>query len=130
MSATPSDTAWSDKPRVVPAGGTGTYRHAATFGDLKRMSGNLVNSGATVSNLNTIFLEDLPVEQTEPALTQVRRYRAAFNPASDAVRFYACDVLASNDTSQNCVALGEGSSTIARNPTHACCASLPATRPP
>lgn len=103
----------TDKPRVIPAGGSGTYRHAATFGDLKRMSGNLVTGTATVSNLNSVFLDDLPFEQTDPALTKVKRYRVAFDPGSDAVRFFACDVLASNNTSQNCVALGDGGSSIA-----------------
>jgi hypothetical protein len=102
----------TDKPRVIPAGGIGTYRHAANFGDFKRMSGNLVNDTATVTNANAVFLDDLPFDQTDPALTKVKRYRAAFNPASDAVRFFACDVLAANNTSQNCVALGDGSSSI------------------
>lgn len=103
----------TDKPRVVPAGGSGTYRHAATFADLKRMSGNLVDAAATVTNANAIFIDDLPFEQTDPALSKIKRYRAAFNPASDAVRFYQCDVLASTNTSQNCTAVGDGSSTIA-----------------
>jgi trimeric autotransporter adhesin len=102
----------TDKPRVIPASGTGTYRQAATFDDFKRMSGNLVNTAAVVSNLNTIFLDDLPAVQTDPLLSQIKRYRAAFDPAGNAVRYFACDVLASANTSQNCVALGDGISSI------------------
>jgi len=102
-----------DKPRVVPASGSGTYRHAATFADLKRMSGNLVNTAATVSNLNTVFLEDLAVTQPNTTLSPVKRYRAAFDSGSDAVRYFACDVLASDNSSLNCVAAGDGSSAIA-----------------
>ena len=103
----------TDKPRVVPASGTGTYRQAATLDDLKRMSGNLVNTAAVVSNLNTIFLDDLPATQADPLLSPVKRYRVAFDPAGNAVRYFACDVLTSANTSQNCAALGDGSSSIA-----------------
>lgn len=97
----------TDKPRVAP-----NFRHAATFTDLKRMSGNWVDTAATVTNLNTIFLDDLPFTQTNTAYTNVRRYRAGFDPATDKVRFFACDVLASNNTSLNCTALGDGTSSI------------------
>ena len=103
----------TDKPRVIPASGTGTYRQAATFDDFKRMSGNLVTTAAVVSNLNTIFLDDLPAVQADPLLSPLKRYRVAFNPANNAVRYFACDVLTSANTSQNCVALGNGSSSIA-----------------
>jgi hypothetical protein len=103
----------TDKPRVIPAGGTGTYRQAATFDDFKRMSGNLVNTAAVVSNLNSIFLDDLPAVQADPLLSPIKRYRAAFDPAGNAVRYYACAVLTSANTSQNCVALGDGTSSIA-----------------
>lgn len=102
----------TDKPRVIPASGTGTYRHAATFTDLKRMSGNWVDANATVSNLNTIYLEDLPDPAPAAGMSPVRRYRAGFDPASDKVRFFVCDLLASNNTSLNCEALGDGTATI------------------
>ena len=102
----------TDKPRVVPASGSGTFRHAATFTDLKHMSGNWVNTNATVSNLNTIFLDDLPFTQTNTIYSNIKRYRAAFDPANDAVRYFACDVLVSNGTSLNCAALGDGTTSI------------------
>ncbi len=102
----------TDKPRVIPASGSGTYRQAATFDDFKRMSGNLVNTAAVVSNLNSIFLDDLPAVQADATLSQIKRYRAAFDPAGTAVRYFACDVLASADTSQNCAALGDGITSI------------------
>jgi hypothetical protein len=103
----------TDKPRVIPAGGVGTYRQAATFDDFKRMSGNLVNAAAVVSGANTIFLDDLPAVQTDPLLSPTKRYRAAFDPAGNAVRYYTCDVLTSTNASQNCVVLGDGTSSIA-----------------
>jgi len=103
----------TDKPRVVPASGSGTFRHAATFTDLKRMSGNWVDTNATVTNLNSIFLDDLPFTQTNTAYSNVKRHRAAFDPASDKVRFFACDVIAPNAGSVNCVALGDGTTSIA-----------------
>lgn len=103
----------TDKPRVIPASGTGTYRHAATFDDLKRMSGNWVDANAVVSNLNTVFLDDVPDANPLPGMSPVQRFRAAFDPASDKVRFFGCDVLAADNTSLNCEAIGDGTSTIA-----------------
>lgn len=103
----------TDKPRVVPASGSGSYRHAATLADLQRMSGNLVDAAAVVTNLNSVFLEDLPAEQPNTAYQPVKRYRAAFDPAGAAVRYFACDVLASDNSSLNCAAAGEGSAAVA-----------------
>jgi hypothetical protein len=102
----------TDKPRVIPASGTGTYRHAPTIEALKRMSGNWVDTTASVTNLNAIYLDDLAFAQSNTAYKQIKRYRAAFDPASDKVRFFACDVLVSNDTSLNCEAIGDGTTTI------------------
>ena len=102
----------TDKPRVVPASGSGTFRSAADFTDFKRMSGNLVNTAAVVTGSNSIFLDELPFDQTDPVLTDVKRYRAAFNPANDAVRYYVCDVVTATNASQNCAALGDGSSAL------------------
>ena len=102
----------TDKPRVIPASGSGGYRQAATFDDFKRMSGNFVDTAALVSNLNSSFLDDLPAAQADATLSPIKRYRAAFDPAGTAVRYFACDVLASANTSQNCVALGDGSTRI------------------
>lgn len=101
-----------DKPRIVPASGSGTYRHAATFADLKRMSGDLVDPAVTVSNANTTYLDDVPTDQADPNLLDLKRYRIAFDPAGDAVRMYACDVQASNSVSLNCAAVGDGTSAI------------------
>lgn len=103
---------FTDKPRVMPPGGSGTYRQAATFVDFKRMSGNLVDTAAIVSSANTVFLEDVPSAQADATLLGVKRHRVGFDPSSDAVRFYACDVLAATNVSQNCLAVGEGSSRI------------------
>ena len=103
----------TDKPRVIPASGTGTYRQAATLEDMKRMSGNLVNTATVVTSANTVGLDDLPAVQADPLLSPIKRYRVAFDPTGSAVRYFACDVLASANTSQNCVALGEGTSSIA-----------------
>ncbi len=102
----------TDKPRVVPAGGSGTFRHAASFTDLKRMSGNLVDDAAVVTSLNTVFLDDRPAAPADATLSPVKRYRIGFDPAGDAVRYYACDVLKSNNGSLNCTTLGDGSSSI------------------
>ncbi len=104
----------TDKPRVVPAGGvgSGTFRHAPTFTELKRMSANWVDPNVTVTNLNTVFLEDLPNANPGAGMSPVRRYRAGFNPANDQVRFFACDVLAADNSSLNCEALGDGQSAI------------------
>lgn len=97
-----------DKPRVAPS-----FRHAASFADLKRMSANWVDPALIVTNSNTIFLEDLAATQSDPALRPVKRYRAGFNPANDAVRYFACDARVADNFSVNCVALGDGASTIA-----------------
>lgn len=102
----------TDKPRVVPASGSGTYRQAASIGDLTRMSGNLVKADATVDGANSIFLEDVPATVTDPLLRGVTRYRVAFDPAGDAVRFYACDVVDATNASRNCTALADGRSRI------------------
>ena len=102
----------TDKPRVIPASGTGAYRHAPTIEALKRMSGNWVDATASVTNLNAIYLDDLAFVQSNIAYKQIKRYRAAFDPASDKVRFFKCDVLVSNDTSLNCEAIGDGTTTI------------------
>lgn len=102
----------TDKPRVVPASGSGTFRQAATFDDVRRMRGDLVTAGTTVTNANTIFLDDLPATQTDPTLGAFKRYRAAFTGDTLAVRYYACDVLTANNTSQNCVAVGDGTMAI------------------
>ncbi len=97
-----------DKPRVAP-----DFRHAATLTDLRRMSGDLVDATVKVSNVNTIFLDDLPNPNPAAGLSAVTRYRAGFDPGSDRVRFYRCEVLASNNTSRNCLAIGDGTSAIA-----------------
>lgn len=97
-----------DKPRVAP-----DFRHTATLTDLRRMSGDLADATVTVSNVNTIFLDDLPNPNPAAGLSAVTRYRAGFDPGSDRVRFYRCEVLASNNTSRNCLAIGDGTSAIA-----------------
>ena len=97
----------TDKPRVAPA-----FRQAATLSDLKQMTGNWVDAGAVISGANTVYLEDIAVAQADVNLRPVKRYRAAFHPASDAVRFFACDARVSDNASLNCVALGDGSSAI------------------
>lgn len=102
----------TDKPRVVPASGSGAYRQATSLEALKRMAGNLVQADAAVDAGNSIFLQDLPATVADPALRAVRRYRVAFDPAGDAVRFYGCDVVDATNASRNCVALGDGSSRI------------------
>jgi hypothetical protein len=100
----------TDKRRVVPA--SGSYRHAATFDDLKRMSGDLVNTGATVSNLNAVFLDELPAAAPGAGLKPLKRYRLAFTPGADAVRYYRCNVRVSDDGSQDCEAVGNGQGVI------------------
>jgi hypothetical protein len=98
----------TDKPRVAPPGGTGSFRQAATLGDFERMTGNLVKAEATVDGSNTIFLEDVPATVTDPVLRAVTRHRVGFDPASDAVRFYACEVVDATNATRNCTALGDG----------------------
>ena len=58
----------TDKPRVQP-----DFRQAATFGDLRRMSGDLVDATVTVSHVNTVFLEDLPSASAAAGLSPVTR---------------------------------------------------------
>lgn len=102
----------TDKPRVIPASGSGSYRQARNFDDLRRMRGNWVDAAVVVTSANTIFLDDLPATLAISALSAVKRWRAGFDAGSDRVRFYACDVLAANNTSQDCVAMGEGTLTL------------------
>jgi len=102
----------TDKRRVLPASGNGSYRHAATFDDLKRMSGDLVDTGATVSHLNAVFLDELPASAPGAGLKPVKRYRIAFTPGADAVRYYKCNVRVSDDGSQDCEAVGNGQGAI------------------
>lgn len=103
---------FTDKPRVMPPGGSGTYRQAATFADFKRMSGNVVDAAVVVTSANTVYLEDVPSAQADATLSSVKRYRVGFDPSSDAVRFYACDVVAATNVSQNCMPVGDGGSSI------------------
>lgn len=102
----------TDKPRVVPASGSGTFRHAVTFDDVRRMRGNLAAADTVVTNANTIFIDDLPTTQTDSTLGAFKRYRAAFAAGSNAVRFYACDVVTATNNSQNCVSAGDGTLAI------------------
>lgn len=97
----------TDRPRVLPS-----FRQAAVLEGLKTMTGEFVDAAAVVSGSNSVYLADAAVAQTTPGLKPVRRYRAAFNPANDAVRFFACDVRVSDNGSQNCTVLGDGSSAI------------------
>lgn len=86
-----------DKPRVLPA-----YRHAANFAALKAMSGNIVDPAAVVGNANTVFLDDTPATQTDPALRPLKRHRLGFDPAGNRVAYYECDVRAADNASVGC----------------------------
>ena len=97
----------TDKPRVLPS-----YRQAATFADLKRMSGDWVDPAAVVGSANTVFVGDLAAPQSNPALQPWKRFRAGFDPANDAVRFFSCDNRIADNASINCTATGDGSSAI------------------
>ena len=97
----------TDKPRVLP-----NFRQAATLADLKRMSGNWVDPATVVSNANTVFVGDLAAPQSSAALQPWKRYRAGFNPANDAVRFFSCDNRIADNASINCAAVADGSSAI------------------
>lgn len=97
----------TDKPGVQPS-----FEHAATLGDLKRMSGNWVDPAIVPSSANTVFIGDLPTPQTNPAFRPWKRYRVGFNPSNDAVRFFSCDNRIADNVSINCTAVGDGSSAI------------------
>jgi hypothetical protein len=100
----------TDLVRVVPAGGSGTFRQAVVLEDAKRMTGDLADPAAVVGNANTLFLDDLPFDQADPALRDIKRYRAALS--GDSVRYYACDVVDATNALRDCVNLGEGRSAI------------------
>lgn len=96
----------TSKPRVRPS-----WRHVATLEELARMSGPFTEPGDAVSNLNTAWVDDV-ANDTAPAgpepLRPLKRFRVGLDPASDAVRFYRCDVRVSDERSVNCEALGDG----------------------
>jgi hypothetical protein len=107
---------FTDVVRVAPATGVGTfpYRQPARLEEALRMSGDLVDPAASVTNLNTVFLDDMAAQPTDPGLRPIKRYRAALAPSGGAARFYACDVAATADaSSRNCVKVGDGSFAIA-----------------
>lgn len=103
----------TDLLRVVPAGGVGTFRHAAALEEAQRMTGDLVDGAAVVTNRNTIFVDDLPFTQTDVTLAQFKRYRAALSPTGNVARFYECNLVLANNSSRDCVALGDGTWAIA-----------------
>jgi hypothetical protein len=102
----------TDKPQVPPASAGGRWRQAATLDELGRMAGDLADPSVVVSNLNTLYLEDVAAEPGQAALRAVKRWRAAIDPAGGRARFYACNVLAADNSSQDCMAAGEGTITI------------------
>lgn len=86
----------------------GVFRQATTLEGLGVMDGNLKDAAAVPSGSNTLFVADVPLAAAADATLQaVQRWRLAVDVAALSGRFYRCDVLAANNSSQNCVATGD-----------------------
>lgn len=86
----------------------GVFRQARTLEDLSLMGGNLVAADTVVTNLNSLFVEDVPLDtQPDSTLEAFKRWRLAVDVANLKGRFYRCDVLKANNTSQACEAKGD-----------------------
>ena len=86
----------------------GVFRQATTLEQLSLMGGNLAVTDTVVSNLNALFVEDVPLDsQADGTLEAFKRWRLAVDVATLKGRFYRCDVLKANNTSQACEAKGD-----------------------
>ncbi len=96
------------KPTVRRA--DGSFRQAVTLEQLGLMAGDLApaNAGVVVSNLNTLFVADVPLaSQADATLEPLQRWRLAVDVAGLKGRFYRCEVLKSNNASRNCETVGD-----------------------
>ncbi len=94
------------KPTVRQA--DGVFRQANALEQLSLMGGNLAEAGVTVSNLNSLFVEDVPLPgQTDTTLQPFKRWRLAVDVAGLKGRFYRCDVVVATGNSQACEATGD-----------------------
>jgi hypothetical protein len=86
-------------------GGSRSLRRVAAVDAAGRRG---ADAAAPVGNANTLFLDDLPYDQADPALRDIKRYRAALS--GDSLRYYACDVVDATNALRGCATLGEGRS--------------------
>ena len=85
----------------------GVFRQATTLEQLGLMAGNLAAADTVVTNLNSLFVEDVALDsQPDASLQAFKRWRLAVDVAGLKGRFYRCD-LALNGNSQGCEAMGE-----------------------
>lgn len=86
----------------------GVFRQATTLEQLSLMRGDLATAGTVVTNLNSLYVADVPLaSQPDATLQPFKRWRLAVDVAALKGRFYRCDVLVSGGTSQSCQAMGE-----------------------
>lgn len=91
----------------------GVFRQATALEQLSLMGGNLANPEVVVSNLNALFVEDIPLDsQPDSTLEAFKRWRLAVDVAALKGRFYSCDVLKATNTSQGCEAKGDATLAI------------------
>lgn len=91
----------------------GVFRQATTLEQLSLMGGNLAAADAVVSNLNALFVEDVPLDsQPDTALEAFKRWRLAVDVAALKGRFYRCDVVKATQVSQACQAQGDATLAI------------------
>ena len=96
----------SVKPTVRQA--DGVFRQANTLEQLSLMGGNLAEAGVTVTNLNALFVDDVPLaSQPDTTLQPFKRWRLAVDVAGLKGRFYRCDVVIASGASQACEATGD-----------------------
>lgn len=92
----------------------GVFRQAKTLEDLSLMGGNLTAAEVVVSNQNALFVEDVALDsQADGTLEAFKRWRLAVDVAALKGRFYRCDVLKANGTSQACEAMGDATLALA-----------------
>ncbi|MDT7833801.1 hypothetical protein [Aquabacterium sp. OR-4] len=91
----------------------GVFRQATTLEHYSGMGGDLAGA-VTISSSNTAYLDDEPPGvQTDDTLEAFKRWRIAVDVAGLKARFYRCDLRKSDQVSINCVAMGDGTLSIA-----------------
>jgi len=85
----------------------GVFRQPTTLEQLGLMAGNLVVAGTVVTNLNSLFVDDVALDsQPNASLQAFKRWRLSVDVPGLKGRFYRCD-LALNGNSQSCEAVGD-----------------------
>jgi len=85
----------------------GVFRQPTTLEQLGLMAGDLVVAGTVVTNLNSLFVDDVALDsQPNASLQAFKRWRLSVDVPGLKGRFYRCD-LALNGNSQGCEAVGD-----------------------